>query len=154
MAAATNGEVQIRALDAAMTKEVVLAEFHTRNCGSATDKEQKPFLPLKLPWVNPDSYIGVYFKCEEASKTIDYDHASTVILLDVTYRRVGEKKEYGMVLLKSDFTYGFNIAGANVVLVPTANRWSQLGLYKVPAGIQVAVGRRGDGYAYVIMYTT
>ena len=153
MAAALAGSIQIRALDAAQTREVVLAECDIASCGSVTDKEQKPFLPLKLPWVNPDSYIGIYFKCTEASKSVDYDQAGTVIVLDVTYRRVGEKAEFGKVLRNADFSYGRNIAGADVTLQPTLGRWSQLGLYKVPAGIQVAVGRRSDGYAYTILYS-
>ena len=153
MAAALAGSIQIRVMDASQTKEKVVAEFDIASCGSATDKEQKPFLPLVPIWVKPDSYIGIYFKCTEASKVVDYDHANTVILLDCTYKRKGEKQHFGKVLRNADFAYGRNIAGADVTLNPAANRWSQLGLYKVPAGIQVAVGRRGDGYAYTILYS-
>ena len=152
MTTAIYGEIQLRGIDASQTREVALAESHTRLMGSVTDKEQKPFLPLKTPWVNPDSYIGLFFKCETASQTADT--ADGVIRIDATYRRIGEKAEFGMTLTNKDFSYGKNIAGADVVLTPTANRWSQLGLYKVPAGIQVAVGRRGDGYWYVLVKHT
>ena len=144
-----HGEIQIRALDAAKTRNILLAEFHTRDCGSATDKEQKPFLPLKPVWVKPDSYIGLYYKGEAGAETIR-NPPDSVVMLDCTYRRVTDKKEFGMTLILPNFTYGRDL-GTTDVVTPKTGEWGELGLYKVPAGIEVALGRRGDGYAYVLL---
>lgn len=146
-----HGEIQIRAMDAGKTKEVVLAEFHTRDCGSATDKEQKPFLPLTPPWVKPDSFIGLYYKGESGAETIR-NLPDSIVMLDATYRRVGGKKEFGMTLILANFTYGRDLPTTDVV-TPKTGEWGELGLYKVPAGIEVALGRRSDGYAYVLLTT-
>lgn len=141
-----HGEIQIRLMDAAKMKSIIVAEFHTRDCGSTTDKEQKPFIPLKTPWVKPDSFIGLYYKGEAGAETVL--SASTLFQLDCTYRRRGAKEEFGFMITENDLTYGRDIATNNVI-TPKAGEWGELGLYKVPAGIEVAVGRRHDGYAYV-----
>jgi len=55
--------------------------------------------------------------------------------------------EYQRVLDKSDFGWTADVS-------VTAGQWNKLGTFTCPAGLNVSVGRRFDGYAYAYMYTT
>ena len=59
--------------------------------------------------------------------------------------------EYGETWRFEDFN---TLPGFSADVTLTTGQWNRLGTKVIPAGIQVALGRRFDGYVVVMMYDT
>lgn len=78
-----HGKIRFVVTNPAETRKEVVAEYHTREMGSISNKQQKPVLPLSPPWVTQDSKII----CEidpEANNTLDF--GNTIAAIDLTSR--------------------------------------------------------------------
>lgn len=155
MAAALTGRIRLTVADPQLAGEQVVFETHIALMGSATDKKLKPFLPLVPPWIKKDSKIGLWFAPTVAAATIDFNAgATTKMILDGTQKLPnGMEKPKQLTLADFEFTTATGIAHADIVL-GAIDVFKCLGYYKCPAGMRFAVGRRADGYLYIILMST
>uniref|UniRef100_A0A6M3Y079 Uncharacterized protein n=1 Tax=viral metagenome TaxID=1070528 RepID=A0A6M3Y079_9ZZZZ len=78
-----HGKIRFVVTNPAETGKELVAEHHTREMGSISDKQMKPILPLSPPWVTQDSKIILEIN-PDVSNTLDFGY--TISAIDLTSR--------------------------------------------------------------------